>query len=197
MTFLSGRLTLLIFCSAMMLSRGFAAEFSKALTAEDFARAGLGKLTPAELERLDELVQAQRTGEVARVRDETAAKVAAETTVKVQAETTAKVKAEAEAAHTADSGSLLHRMRVILAPGTEIEYASVETEIKLPFSGYDPGTVLTLTNGQQWRVESGKYWAPAKSGQARKVIIQPGALGAFFLQIQDAGRVKVTKVGSR
>ena len=195
MTFLSGRLAMLILSSATLSSDGVAAEFSKVLSTDDFARAGLGKLTPAELARLDELVEAQRTGEVARVRDETAAKVAAETTVKVQAETTAKVKAETEAARGADSGSLLHRMRVILAPGTEIEYASVETEIKLPFSGYDPGTVLTLTNGQQWRVESGKYWAPAKSAQPRKVIIQPGALGAFFLQIQGAGRVKVTKVG--
>src|SRR4051794_7926463 len=165
-----------------------AEEFSKTITAEDFASAGLGKLTPEELARLDALIQVQKNGEVARVRVETAAKVEADTTAKVQAETTAKVKAETTAqvqaettakikaetaaAKAADSGSLLHRMRVVLTPGTDIEYATVETELKGSFRGYQPGSVLTLTNGQQWRVVEGNYWAPAKKAdQVRKVVI--------------------------
>ena len=198
----------------MVFGSAKAEEFSKTITAEDFASAGLGKLTPEELARLDALIQAQKNGEVARVRVETAAKVEAdttakvvaettakvqaETTAKVQAETTARIKAETAAAKAADSGNLLHRMRVVLTPGTDIEYATVETELKGSFRGYQPGTVLTLTNGQQWRVVEGNYWSPAKKAdQIRKVVIEPGVLGSFFLRIEDGGRAKVKIVGGQ
>lgn len=168
-----------------------AAEFSKTLTPEEFAAAGLSKLTPAELERLDALVLALRSGEVARVREETTKKVREETTVKVRDETTKKVKAEV-AATKPEGGSLLNRLKVVLTPGTDIAYATVETELVGSFRGYGPGTVLTLANGQKWRVVEGSYWAPAKdANKLRKVVIEPGALGSFFLKIEDGGRVKV------
>lgn len=177
-----------------------AAEFSKTLSADEFAAAGLSKLTTAELERLDALVSAQRSGEVARVREETATKVREETTtkvreettVKVRDETTKKVKAEVAATKPAEGGSLLNRLKVVLTPGTDIAYATVETELVGSFRGYSPGTVLTLANGQKWRVVEGSYWAPAKdANKLRKVVIEPGALGSFFLKIDDGGRVKV------
>lgn len=178
-------------CAIVLATTGWGAEeFSKALTAEEFAGAGLGKLSPEELARLDALVQRQRSGAVAQAREET--------TVKVREETAAKVKAEMATASAAkpEGDSLLHRLRVKLTPGTEIDYERVETQIAGSFRGYEPGQVLTLSNGQQWRVLEGNYWAPAKTAsRPRKVVIESGTFGSFFLSIEDGGRPKVKYVG--
>lgn len=158
-----------------------AAEFSQRLTAEEFAAAGLDQLSPAQLAQLDALVSRERSGDLARVREEASQQVKAEI---------------AAAEKKTESGSLLGRLRVVLTPGTDIEYAAVETAIEGPFRGYKRGDVLRLTNGQQWRVVDGDYWAPAKTAnQPRKVVIEPGALGSFFLNIEDGGRPRVKIVG--
>jgi hypothetical protein len=176
-------------CAVMMVATGlYAGDFSKSLTPEEFAGAGLGKLTPDELARLDALVSGRHTAEIAHVR--------AETTAKVRAETTAQVKAEVAAAKPAESTSLLHRMRVVLTPGAEIAYEKVETQLVGPYRGYDPGTVLKLANGQEWRVVEGSYWVSAKeANKPRKVTIEPGVLGSFYLAIENGGRPKVKIVG--
>lgn len=177
-------------------------KFSGQLSADEFAAAGLNKLTAEELARLDALVRAHRNGEIDQVRVETAAKVREETTAKVRAETVAQVKAELAAAPAGEpkakeEGSLLHRLRVKLTPGTDIEYATVETQLVGSFRGYKPGTILTLSNGQRWRVVDGEYWSPAsEANKPRKVVIQAGAFGAFFLQIEGIGRPKVKIVSN-
>ena len=171
-----------------------AEDFSRSLTPEEFAAAGLNKLTPEELARLDALVHQQRTGEVAKVREETAQKVRTETEAKVRAEVAAQEKTdEGRKAHR----SFLGRMKVMLTPGTQIEYERVETQLVGPYRGYDPGRVLTLANGQQWQVTDGTYWAPKKDeNKPRKVVIEPGSLGSFFLDIEDGGRPKVKFYGN-
>ena len=56
--------------------------------------------------------------------------------------------------------------------------------------------MLRLANGQQWRVIDGDFWAPAKTAnKPRKVVIEPGAFGSFFLDIEDGGRPRVKIVG--
>lgn len=158
-----------------------AAEFSQRLTAEEFGAAGLDRLTPEQLAQLDALVNRDRRGELARVREETSQQV--------KAEIAATEKREA-------SGGLINRLRVVLTPGTDIEYVAVETAIEGPFRGYKKGDVLRLANGQQWQVVDGNFWAPAKTAnKPRKVVIEPGALGSFFLDIEDGGRPRVKIVG--
>lgn len=157
-----------------------AADFSASLTPEEFAEAGLGKLTAAERARLDVLVHERQNSETARVR----------------AETTAQVKADAAPAATVPATGLSHRMKVMLLPGAEIGYERVETRLKGGFRGYQPGTVLTLENGQQWRVLEGNWYAGKSSDAPRKVVIEPGMLGSFFLKIEDGGRPKVQIVRS-
>lgn len=158
-----------------------AAEFSSGLTREEFASAGLGKLTPAELARLDALVRARIGADVGRER----------------AAAVAQMRAETPAPEPESKPGLLRRMRVVLTPGTQIDYERVETQLAGSFRGYDPGKVLTLANGQRWRVVEGRYWSPARDAdKPRKVVIEPGAFGSFFLEIEDGGRPKVEFAGS-
>ena len=43
-------------------------------------------------------------------------------------------------------------MKVVLKPGTEIEYTTLDAVLARPFDGWQNGTVFTLTNGQRWVV---------------------------------------------
>lgn len=171
------RLAILVAASSL-----FGADFSKTLTPEEFAAAGLSKLTDAERAQLDALIQRQQSAEANRVR----------------VETTAHVKAEASAAAPAANSSLLHRMKVVLTPGADIAYEKVETELVGAFKGYEPGTILTLANGQQWKVVDGTWFPTRKIDRPRKVVIAPGVLGSFFLEIEDGGRpkVKIVRTGN-
>lgn len=154
-----------------------AAEFSRTLTPAEFAAAGLGKLTPAELAQLDALVR-DRTDDGS-----------------PRAPGTGPTAVPPAPAAAEPARNWRERMRVVLMPGTEITYTTVESQLQGSFRGYEPGRILTLANGQRWRVLEGKYWAPAKTAdQPRKVIVRPGALGSFFLEIEGGGRPKVSYV---
>jgi hypothetical protein len=164
----SRSLALLLFATM-----AYGKDFSQTLTPEEFAAAGLNALTAEQLARLDALIARKEAAVVTRVTKDVTAK-------------------QKEVAASAPHQSFLNRMKVVLTPGTEINYESVETSLVGSFRGYQAGTVLTLANDQQWRVVDGTYWAPAKNAdRPRKVVIQPGALGSFFLEIEDGGRPKV------
>lgn len=198
----------------LLVNVSWGADFTRSLKPEEFAAAGLDKLTPTELARLDALVEARLQGKVDKVQQEAAQQVATEIDRRVatevdkrvetevnkrmQAEVDRRVEAEVgkrvkeEVAKKDKSESLLHRVKVVLTPGTEIAYATVESTLVGPFLGYNPGTVFTLANGQKWRVVEGRYWSPKKEANVvRKVVIKPGVLGSFFMKIEGAGRPKV------
>ena len=150
-----------------------ATEFSKTLSPADFSAAGLTKLSEEELNRLNALIERQRRGEK-----------------------TSNAAEQPAAAGLGKSDTTADRDKVVLTPGTRIEYSHVETQLTGSFRGYEPGTVLSLANGQRWRVVDGTYWASAKDAEKlRKVVIEPGVLGSFFLRIDDGGRPKVRYVG--
>lgn len=204
----------LLLGALFLVNVSWGADFSRSLSPADFAAAGLDKLTPAELARLDALVEARMQGKVDKVQQEAAQQVATEVdrrvatemdqrvetevSKRVQAEVAKRVEAEVgkrvkeEVAKKEKSESLLHRMKVVLTPGTEIAYETVESTLVGPFLGYNPGTVFTLANGQKWQVVEGSYWSPKKeANRLRKVVIKPGVLGSFFMEIEGAGRAKV------
>jgi hypothetical protein len=150
-----------------------AKEFSKTLSPAEFSAAGLTKLSAEELERLNALIEKQRSG--------------------LPKSNAAQQQAPAIPGNSVKAP---RTNSVMLAPGTTIEYAQVETQLTGSFRGYEPGTVLSLANGQRWRVVDGTYWASAKSAdKVRKVVIEPGVLGSFFLRIDDGGRPKVRYAG--
>lgn len=163
--------------------------FTKGLSPTDFAAAGLGKLTPEELSALDALVHAREAGAVAVAKDETTKQVTQVVRQQVKAED------QQQAVKQASAG-FLDRMKVLLKPGTEIEYSTLESAIVPPFDGYDPGSVLTLENGQRWKVvdDSSDYRRKVLTPVPVKII--PGSMGSFFMEITGSGRPKVKYVGS-
>ena len=223
-----------------------AESFTKSLSPAEFAAAGLDKLTPEQLAKLDALVRARQSGVVAKTKEETAKAVAdtvreqtkkevaeqvrAETTAevtkavteqvraqtteevtravteKVRQETAKQVAAEVRqqtqaedkkaAEQKAASAGIIDRFKVVLKPGTEIEYTTLDTTIEGPFHGWEKGSIITLTNGQRWVVtDDDHYWAPS-TGKPVHVRIVPGILGSFFMEIERGGRPRVKFYGN-
>ena len=141
------------------------AGFSRGLAPQEFQAAGLGKLTAEELARLDALVGAHRAGRAA-----------------------AELPARGEPAPAG------REARVVVAPGTKVEFAAVESRLAATFTGWEPRGVFALENGQRWREANGTtYVSPPLS--APKVRITPGAFGAFWLEIEGVRvRAKVIRV---
>jgi hypothetical protein len=209
------RLALTVCCAIGLAGRA-AEPFTQSVPPAEFNAAGLGKLTPAELTRLDALVQRYRAGELEAARRTAAAEAEAKAreqvrvagaeaearaTAQVQAAqaeaTTAKAQTTAQARGAKGGGIAGFFAKVILPAGTEVEYEKAETEIVGVFAGFTPGTVIVLANGQRWRVVSGSY-VTAPMPEVRKVWIEPGVLGSFFLRFEGVGvQPKVSAVRGR
>lgn len=162
-------------------------KFSQAVRPEEFVAAGLSKLSPEERARLDALVEAYKSGALAAARAEVATAAAARATAeqkaaKAEAEVVATKAAAAAKSKPAGEG-FLAKAKVLLTPGTEVEYETVQTKLLGEFRGWQTGTVFNLENGQRWRVESGSYTTPPETGPL-KVRIVPGLMGSFFLEIE-------------
>jgi hypothetical protein len=173
-------------------------KFSQAVRPEEFAAAGLSKLSPEERARLDTLVEAYKSGALAAARAEVATAAAARATAEQKAAKAEAVatKAAAAAKPKPTGESFLAKAKVLLTPGTEVEYETVQTRLLGEFQGWQTGTVFNLENGQRWRVESGNYITSPEAGP-RKVRIVPGLMGSFFLEIEGVRqRPKIKFVGS-
>jgi hypothetical protein len=105
-------------------------------------------------------------------------------------------KTEAAKAKKAEGG-LLARAKVLLTPGTEIEYATVESRIAGDFKGWEGRAVLTLENGQRWQIANGGLYSTPPM-PSPKVKIVPANLGGFWMTIEGvASRVKVLPFGAQ
>jgi hypothetical protein len=156
--------------------------FSHAVRSEDFTAAGLGKLSPEELARLDALVRDYGSGALAE---------------KAERSRAAEAKGNVELAKSppASGGpSLLAKAKVLLTPGTQIEYATVDSRIAGEFRGWEGRTTLTLENGQRWQTAGGDSYVTLPTASPA-VRIAPGAFGAFWMTIEGVHpRVKVVLV---
>ena len=177
---------------AASLSEVAAAEenFSKAIRTEDFSAAGLEKLSPSEIARLDALVRDFKSGALEKARREAAAAEARAAKAEADAKV-AIVQAEKK-----NETSLLARAKVLLTPGTQIEYSTVESRLVGEFTGWDGRrTIFKLENGQRWQVvdANASYYGPPIAAPAVKIV--PGALGTFWLTVEGVkSRVKVVSV---
>lgn len=138
------------------------------MTAEEFAAAGLDKLSAAELAALDRWLQRQ-------VEEETS--VVAE-----QAREQGRQQAHAESA--ANPG----------APPREARRETFQSSIVGEFNGFGRGQRYTLENGQVWeQTDAARLDGVNKVNPA--VTMYPGAFGAWFLRIDGYNtRARVRRV---
>jgi hypothetical protein len=60
----------------------------------------------------------------------------------------------------------------------------IESRLKGSVSGWEPGTVFELENGQQWKVLKGALKLP-KTLDAPEIVVVPGVAGRWFLQVVE------------
>jgi hypothetical protein len=145
--------------------------FSGSLTPEDFAAAGLGKLSPEERARLDALIAAGGS------RRPAAKESPAGIATAVAPAPPSRVVAPTATAR--------------LPIGTRVEFVGEDSEIEGVFRGFSVGTVFRLKNGSAWRVVGNSY-DTGPDPAVKKVRIQPGSLGSTFLIFEGVSiRAKV------
>jgi hypothetical protein len=60
----------------------------------------------------------------------------------------------------------------------------IHSRLKGSVSGWEPGTVFELENGQQWKVLKGALKLP-RTLDAPEIVVVPGVAGRWFLQVVD------------
>jgi hypothetical protein len=202
-------LTVTVLTSVAVLGmRAEQAKFSAAVSPQDFNAAGLTALTPAQLERLDMLVESYKNGALVTARraaeEAVAAKKAAEAQVaaaeasvqtaraeaaKAEAARLEAVKAEsarAEAAKAARSAGILAKAKAIFQPSPKADEVLIESTIPGKFRGWDTRQVFVLANGQRWQVANDDhYYTPATENP--RVQIRPAALSGYWMRFPDLG----------
>ncbi|HLP25557.1 MAG TPA: hypothetical protein VK477_07765 [Acidobacteriota bacterium] len=149
--------------------------FLKSIPADQFAAAGLNKLTEEELAQLERLIATREAG----------MKVAA------AAADAAATKPEAKA-----SGPGWLRALVTLQETAEKPEAAeaIVTRLAGDYDGWTGKTVFNLENGQIWQQVSGGERIDDRRA-APTVKIYPGMMGAYWLEIEGVReRVKVRPV---
>lgn len=165
-----------------------AGDFTKTMSAEERAAAGLGKLSEAELEQLKAAVERYKSGEVAETRKEAESRVAAAEQKVKQAE--AKQAAEAADKRPSWLKALITLERTGAAPDKAEAY---ETRIKGTFTGWRGRTIFTLENGQRWQqANDGEYVDTPRDSP--KVRIIPAGIG-YWMEIEGVSeRLRVKPV---
>lgn len=192
--------------------------FLAGLSADERAAIGLTELTPEQQAALEAAVERYVSGRseilvaevAAEVRTEMAETISQEEQRRLEAEealaTTqaelAQKQREVEAAREEveaaqnDETSLLERARVLLTPGTKIEYATIHSRLAREFKGWSIGTLFHLENGQVWKVTSGKYWSPREDA-GKAVTITPGSMGSFHMKLEGVKPTPKVELVSR
>lgn len=167
----------------------FAGDFTKTMSPEGQARAGLGKLSEAELEQLKAAVERYKTGVVAETKKEADKRVA------VAEEKARKAEAK-QAADTADKRpNWLKALVTLERAGKAPDKADAfETRIKGEFSGWSGKTVFLLENGQRWQ-QAGEGSYIDKPRQSPGVRIFPAGIGGYWMEVEGVNmRVRVKPI---
>jgi hypothetical protein len=182
-------------------------DFLKTLPPGDFTAAGLEKLTPEELARLEAIVQRYKTGEVAVVQKQAEAKVAV---VQKQAEAkVAAVQQEAAKKVTAAETKVKEMATEPAAatPGKKkpgwfmalvtLNHAGKKPESEEPlesrlvgdFRGWNGRSVFTLEDGTRWiQQNKSEAYEYSPTLHSPKVKISPAALSGFWLEIEGVNK---------
>jgi hypothetical protein len=70
----------------------------------------------------------------------------------------------------------------------------IHSRLRDSVSGWEPGTVFELENGQQWKVLKGSMKL-RKPMQAPEIVVVPGIAGRWFLQVdEDLPKARVYRI---
>ena len=70
----------------------------------------------------------------------------------------------------------------------------IKSRVRGQVSGWEPGTVFALDNGQQWKVLKGNMKLP-KTLDAPEIVVVPGIAGRWFLQVdEDMPKARVYRI---
>jgi hypothetical protein len=158
------------------------------LPPERFARAGLQKLTAAELAELEQVIAEAKSGEL-----EAAERKLAAAEAKAR---DAEAKAAARAAAPEKKGPGWLKALVTLQETNESpdKAEAVESRLAGDYDGWTGRTTFKLENGQIWQQTDGKQRYDDRR-PAPAVKIYPGMLGVFWLEIEGVReRVKVKPI---
>lgn len=179
---------------ALVVARAFAAEdeFVPNLSPGEAQAAGLGKLSPAELAKLEQLVQRFKSGVVVEVQKTAEAKVRA-----VEHAAEQKVAAaEARVAETVKEkpaptgvaprpGWFTALLTLHKAAEKPADAEPLRTRLIGRFTGWTGHTVFKLEDGTRWTQQNAKdryEYYPAL--ESPKVTIVPAAIAGFWLRIE-------------
>ena len=195
-------------CFAMIMFVAARAQdpgFSQVVKPDDFTAAGLSKLTPEELARLNQLVQDYKSGALQAARQQAADAEARATQAEAEARAAKEAATNAEKAKDQavaqaneakkDSGGFFEKAKAILKPGTKVEFEPLESRILGSVIGWDEHTVFTLENGQTWQVSNFTHYFNGRAIESPKVTIKPAKLVGFEMTIEGMGSVRVRLVG--
>lgn len=172
--------------------------FLKTLPAEDFAAAGLQKLTPEELTRLEALVQRYNKGEMTEVRQQAEAKVSAARAEAVKRDVASEKKARNSEAKANETGAKAEAVPAKKQPGwftalVTLRRAREKPEKEEPlmsrlvgdFDGWNGRSIFKLEDGTRWvqqnRTDTYIYSPVLHSP---KVKITPASIAGFWLEIE-------------
>jgi len=140
------------------------------LSREEMHEAGLDTLTPAQLAALNRLLV------------ETSATPAAAPPASAPARTAAATDQSAD--QSADQS------RAFIG----LDDKPIHSRVKGSVAGWEPGTVFSLENGQQWKVLKGSMKLRARV-QAPEIVVVPGIAGRWFLQVdEDLPKARVYRI---
>ncbi len=90
----------------------------------------------------------------------------------------------AHAADEANAGSHEKDERRGPALYSGLDEGPIKSRVKGSVSGWEPGTVFALENGQQWKVLKGSAKL-RKTLQSPEILVVPGIAGRWFLQVEE------------
>lgn len=165
-----------ICANAVLVAEG--EPFSRIVGPEEFSSAGLAKLSPSELARLDGLFTKY-----------SAAQIPAPAKPQNQMASTAPVlvrPATPKPGPAADTEGLVARAKKIFSePKGRSNPQAMEGQIDGSFEGWSRNTVWKLKDGTRWQAENNQPGSISRSVRDPKVIIYPAAINGFWLELPE------------
>jgi hypothetical protein len=183
------RLLVIGFVVASLLTRQLEAaegKFTAGLSPADLAAAGLSSLTPEQLARLNTLVEDYKNGAVASTARLTEPAASANQPAEIRS---APAPVQSRAARSsqpkpASSGGLIAQTRDWLKHSAQGPAPVSESTVVGKFRGWEPKQVMTLANGERWRVANADtYYTPVVENP--RVVVAPSSMGGYWMEFPD------------